>query len=282
MKIATTVFGRRRRVATAAAVVCLFGALPPDAVAQEEEAQALAKSLSNPVADLVSLPMQFNWENGVGPNDAARFVMNFQPVVPFSLNEKWNLIGRWIMPYVAQPALAAGADPTSGLSDIIASAFFSPAQPSGVVWGIGPVFSLPTTTDPFLGSGKWSVGPTALVLKQSGPWTYGFLANHLWSVAGATNEDRADVNQTFLQPFVAYASPTGVTVALNSESSANWEAAEGEKWTVPINVMVNKITRLGPFPFQVGAGAGVYVASPDGGPEWKLRTQFVLILPRAR
>jgi len=249
--------------------------------AQASQAEQLAKQLSNPVADLVSIPFQFNWENGVGPDEDLRFVLNIQPVVPFSLNQKWNLIGRWIMPYVSQPVLTAGGEPRSGLSDIVASAFFSPVK-SGVTWGIGPVMSLPTTTDPLLGSGKWSAGPTAVVLQQAGPWTYGFLVNHLWSFANSGNVERSDVNQTFLQPFLAYTTKSAVTLTLQSESTANWEAASGEEWTIPINAVLSKVTRLGPFPFSVAAGAGVFVEQPTGGPEWKLRTQFVLILPRTR
>jgi hypothetical protein len=128
--------------------------------------------------------------------------MNFQPVVPFGLNDDWNMILRWIMPYVAQPRLSDGGVPTSGLSDIVASVFFSPAKPGAFIWGAGPVLLLPTTADPVLGSGKWAVGPTAVILKQSGGWTYGLLANHLWSYAGddfTGGAVRSDVNSTFLQ-----------------------------------------------------------------------------------
>jgi hypothetical protein len=264
----------------ALALVLLAATAAP--VSAQEDAQALAKKLSNPVADLVSVPLQFNWENGVGPEEATRFVMNFQPVVPFSLSPKVNLIGRWIMPFIGQPVLAPGGEARFGLSDIVASGFFSPAQSSGAVWGIGPVLALPTTTDPLLGSGKWSAGPTVVILKQNGPWTYGFLGNHLWSFASASDAERSAVNQTFLQPFLAYATPTGFTVTVNTETTANWEAEDGETWTVPINLALSKITRFGPFPFQVGAGAGVYLESPTGGPEWKLRTVFTVILPRTK
>ncbi len=243
------------------------------------EAEALAKQLSNPVADLVSVPLQFNWDQSVGPNDEPRFIMNFQPVVPFGITEKWNLIARWIMPYVGQPVLSPGGDPVSGLSDILFSSFFSPRESKRAIWGVGPVLSLPTTSDARLGSGKWSVGPTFVILKQAGPWTYGALGNHLWSFADATNQPRSDVNQTYVQPFLAHGWKNGTTLTLSSETSANWEAASGDEWTVPVLVTWSKITRFGPFPFSVGAGAGYFLAKPDGGPEWKLRTVFTLILP---
>ena len=192
--------------------------------------QDLAKKLSNPVASLISVPFQANWEYGVGPEEKTRFFLNFQPVMPFSLNEDWNLIARVIVPVLSQPPLVAGGEATFGVSDLTASFFFSPAR-SKIVWGVGPALLLPTTADPFLGTEKWAAGPTVVVLKQAGPWTVGALANHLWSYGGA--DDRPDVNQTFLQPFLAYATKTGYTFTLNSEATGNWEAADGEEWTVP-------------------------------------------------
>jgi len=279
------------RLAVVVVVGLAFGA---PAAAQQGAAPAgqggapsqadLAKQLSNPVADLVSIPLQFNWENGVGPDEGLRMVMNFQPVLPMKLTDDWNLIGRFILPFVGQPPLVEGGSSTFGTGDIVLSAFLSPSHSPRVIWGVGPVFALPTTTNPFLGSGKWSAGPTIVVLKQVGPWTVGALANHLWSFASVSQsaKDRTAVNQTFLQPFVSYTTPTAVAFSVNSEASANWKAASGEKWTVPINFQISKVTRLGPFPFSMGAAAGVYAASPTGGPSWKLRTVFVLLLPRGQ
>jgi hypothetical protein len=278
-----------RRLSTASYVTIALLLNAPIAAAQQPAAAApaapsqedLAKQLANPIANLVSLPLQFNWEQGVGPHEDLRFVLNFQPVVPFSLNERWNLIGRMIVPFIGQPALVPGGEPTSGTGDIVMSAFFSPTGSRRAVWGVGPVFALPTTTDPYLGSGKWSIGPTAVVLKQAGQVTYGALVNHLWSVANTGNYDRDDVNQTYLQPFLSYTTKTAVTLAVSSEASGNWEA-DDDTWTVPLIFNVSKVTRLGPFPFSVGGGFGVFVAKPEGGPDWKLRMVTTLILPRAR
>src|SRR5262245_4440527 len=166
--------------AVAAPALCAWIVIASSSQAQNAPAAdtaQLAKDLSNPIADLVSVPFQFNWEQGVGDQDATRTVLNVQPVVPFTLNDKWNLIGRWIMPLVSQPSLAPGMESTFGFSDITFSAFFSPKSSSGFTWGIGPAVVLPMTDDPTLGSGKWQAGPTIVMLKQSGSWTYGILAN---------------------------------------------------------------------------------------------------------
>jgi hypothetical protein len=262
---------------TATAVGAQEAAPPGDGAAGSQQ---LAKQLANPVASLVSIPLQYNWEQGVGPGNDTRFILNFQPVVPLSLNEDWNLIGRLIMPMVSQPALFPGGEATFGISDVLLSAFFSPAKPSAFIWGVGPVLSLPSTSEPTLGSGQWSAGPTFVVLKQQGAVTVGALANHLWSFAG--DDARSDVNQTFLQPFLAYTTPTAVTFTLSSESTANWEAASGQKWTVPINVQVSKVVRIGPFPASLGFGGGYFVEKPTNGPEWKLRATATILLPRGR
>ncbi|HZM26889.1 MAG TPA: hypothetical protein VFB89_06005 [Gemmatimonadales bacterium] len=273
---------RRRYVLVATIVVAVSHAVVTLSHATESagsgggDAEDVAKKLSNPVSDIVSVPLQFNWVNGNGPQQDLRFVMNFQPVVPFAISEKWALIGRWIMPYESQPASLGSA---TGLGDITASAFFSPRASSGLLWGAGPVFGLPTTSDPALGSGKWSVGPTAVVLKQTGGWSYGMLWNQLWSFASTSNVDRPDVNRGLFQPFLAHVSPKGVTVTLQSEAIANWTASSSDVWTIPINAQVSKVTHFGPFPLSVAGALGVFVVKPDGGPDWQLRTTFTLVLP---
>jgi hypothetical protein len=243
----------------------------------------LAQQLTNPVASLVSVPLQFNWDQPVGVDDDTRLTLNFQPVVPIALNSEWNLIARWIMPYVAQPRLTDSGLPASGLSDVVASVFFSPAKPGRFIWGLGPVLTLPMTTEPTLGSGKWGIGPTAVVLQMKGRWTYGALLNQIWSYAGddfTGGVPRSDVNQTFLQPFVSYTTANAVSLTMNLEASANWEA-DDDTWTVPLHLLVAKLTRFGPFPMQVGGGVGFFTAAPDGRPDWRVRFVATLLLPRS-
>jgi len=266
------------------ALVCLGPSSPsraqqPAAPAPEHEGNAeLAKKLANPVSDLVSVPFQFNWEQNVGPHDDTRFILNVQPVMPFSLTKKTNLIARVIVPLVSQPTPSEGGAPTFGVSDVLTSFFISPKEGS-FTWGVGPVISFPSTSEPTLGTGKWSVGPTVVVLKQKGPWTVGALFNQIWSVAG--NDDRQDVNQMFLQPFVAYNTKSLWTITLQSETTANWEAEE-DKWTVPVNLIFSKLSSFGPFPASYQFGFGVFAAHPDTGPKWKVRGAIVILLPRRK
>jgi len=251
---------------------------PAGAPPAAHDSADLAKKLANPVSDLVSVPFQFNWEQNVGPHEDTRFILNVQPVMPFSLTEKLNLIARVIMPLVSQPALSESGAPTFGVSDILTSFFFSPKE-SSFTWGVGPVISFPSTSEPTLGTGKWSVGPTLVVLKQKGPWTVGALINQIWSVAGS--DERQDVNQMFLQPFAAYNTKSLWTITLQSETTANWEA-EDDKWTVPVNLLFAKLSSFGPFPASYQFGFGVFAAHPDTGPTWKIRGAIVILLPRKK
>ena len=251
---------------------------PPKAEESEQETQqALAKKLSNPVADLVSIPFQANWQQGVGADGATQFILNIQPVIPFTLSKSLNLIVRSITPIIGQPPLVPGGTSVSDLGDNFTSFFFSPVK-SKIIWGLGPAFSLPTSDNPSLGTGKWEAGPTFVVLKQSKGWTYGMLWNWVWSFAGDAN--RSDVSAMFTQPFVAYTTKKSYTITLNSEASTNFEAESGQKWTIPINLMLSKLSWFGPFPASYQVGLGYYVESPTGGPDWKLRVAFVLLLPR--
>ena len=265
-------------LALLAPAVCGAQEQQPPATPPASEGENLLRQLSNPVANLVSIPFQMNWDQGVGPGDQTRFLLNVQPVLPFSINEDWNLIARVIMPILSQPALAPGGSPAFGVSDVLMTAFVSPTRP-GIIWGVGPALSLPSTTQLTLGSGKWSAGPSVVVLNQVGGWMYGALWNQTWSFAGDPARD--DVSVMFLQPFVSRTGANLVTVGLSSEASANWKATD-HKWTVPIILTVTKLSTLGPFPASYAIGAGVFVAKPEIGPSWRLRATLTVLLPRRR
>ena len=240
----------------------------------------LAQQITNPIADLITVPVQMNYDRGIGvQDDGWKLQTNIQPVIPFGVNDNWNLITRTIMPVIYQDDIFPGSGSDFGLGDINMSLFFSPKLPTsgGWLWGAGPVLLFPTATEPLLGGKKWGAGPALVALTLRGPWTVGMLANHIWSYAG--DSDRQDINSTFLQPFMAYTTPTAWTYSVQSETTYNWET---EKWSIPVNVAVAKLVRWGKLPVSLQAGVGYWFESPDSGPEgFRFRLQANFVLPKS-
>lgn len=279
--------------------VTLLSCLIFGSVYAESEVQ-VAKQLQNPIADLVSVPFQLNYDQNIGSEDKGeRWTLNIQPVIPIDLTDDWLLISRTILPIVWQDDIftnsesqsSAGILPVSwqddkisrsgsqsGTGDIVQSLFFSPKAPtkSGWIWGAGPVFLLPTGSDDLLTTDKWGAGPTGVALKQQGPWTYGALANHIWSFAG--DDDRSDISSTFLQPFVSYTTPKAVSYTLLTESTYDWENDES---SIPINAVISKVTNIGGQIVSIAGGIRYWAESPDGGPEdWGARVTVTFIFPK--
>jgi hypothetical protein len=242
------------------------------------EEAGLARQLANPVASLISVPFQFNYDRGIGVQEnIQRANLNIQPVVPFKLSANWNLISRTILPVVNFQGAAGAETGQLNFGDTVQSLFLSPARPGpgGVIWGVGPVALLPTATGQLSGLNQWGLGPTGVALVQRGPWTVGALANHLWSVAN--NGSNANVNATFLQPFLAYTTPTAWTISLNTESTYDWAA---NRWAVPLNLVVTKVTKVGNQLLSLGAGVRYWVDGPDSGPHgWGARLVATLLFP---
>ncbi len=249
---------------------------PLAAFAQSSGSAELAKQLSNPVASLISVPIQLNYDENIGLDDSgSRWTMNVQPVIPFSLGDNWNLISRTIIPLVSTDGIPSGSGSEFGLGDTVQSFFFSPKAPTAGGWilGGGPVLLLPTSTDDRFGAGEWGVGVTALALRQVGGWTYGALANHIVDVDGDV-----DINATFVQPFVSYTTPDAWTFSLNTESTYDWES---EQWSVPINANVSKLVNIGNQPVSIGAGVRYWADGPESGPEgWGFRLNATLLFPK--
>lgn len=236
----------------------------------------LALKLQNPVADLISVPIQTNVDYGFGPKHAARTTVNLQPVIPIGISEDWMMISRTIFPVVHAESPSAGIDDEDGLGDTLQSFFFSPREAvGGWILGAGPAFTLPTATEDEFGAEKWSAGPTIVALRQHEGLTYGMLANHQWSFAGNANRD--EVNATFLQPFFSYTLPSATSFTLNTESLYDWRHHE---WTVPVNAMVSQLVKLGNQPINLSLGYRHYFDAPSGGPEWGFRFVITFLFPK--
>jgi hypothetical protein len=263
----------------------LFMALvvPGGLLAQEKteaataNAEEVAKKLANPVASLISVPFQNNLDVGIGDNNGARNTLNIQPVIPIKLSARMNLITRVILPVVAQFNITGEGTSQSGLGDALLSGFFSPTPgKSGWIWGAGPAILIPTATNDYLASKKLGVGPTALALKQTNGWTFGALANQVWSVVG--NEDRSDVNQLFLQPFLNYNWKSGAGLGVNAEITENWEANTTNAY---INPTISGVTKLGKQVVSLVIGPRLHVAAPDGArANFGVRAVITLVFPK--
>jgi hypothetical protein len=260
----------------------------PSASPPDEDARTLdlAKKTQNPIADLISLPLQNNLNFGYGAKDAphsssTQYVLNIQPVLPGKVTNEWNLITRPIIPVIRQPDLIDGGE-TWGLADIQLQTYLSPSGTDKVTWGVGPVFQFPSATDgKKLGTQKWSAGPGAVVLTQPGKWVIGALANNLWSFAG--DSDREDVNLMTIQPFINYNFGKGWYVSTSPIITANWEAHGSDNtWTVPVGGGFGRIIRIGKLPINLNAQAFDNVVKPDDDAtaDWTLRLQVQFLFPK--
>lgn len=272
---------RTKMVALAAIAVLQCSSL---ALAQEESVpteagssgEDLAKQAQNPVGALISLPFQNNTTFNVGPRDRTQNVLNIQPVWPLSISKRWNLITRTIVPIISQPA--PGTDRTNGLGDVNFTGFISPREPGKIIWGAGPIFVFPTATDEVLGTDKWSVGPSVVVLTMPGPWVLGALVNNIWSVGG--DSDAPDVNSMLFQYFINYNYPSGFYWTSAPIITANWEASSGNQWTVPFGGGAGKLFKIGKRPVNSSLQVFYNVEKPVSGGDWSLRFQVQLLFPK--
>ncbi|MGI9401686.1 MAG: transporter [Rhizobiaceae bacterium] len=247
----------------------------------------IAAKTQNPISSMISLPFEFTFDNGAPNGDAN--ILNIQPVIPISAGD-WNLVNRLIIPVADAPGgitLASlpgvpGVPPivdagrVHGLGDTNYSLFFSPNNSGDWTWGVGPSVNIPTATNTNLGSGKWSVGPTAVILTQPAPWTIGALVRQVWSVAG--DDSRPEVSQLALQPFVNYNLEDGWYLSSSPTLVANWHA--DEVWTVPVGLSLGRIFKIGEQPVNLRFGGEYNVVRPESAPEWALKFTFQFLFPK--
>jgi hypothetical protein len=257
-------------------------------LAQSQEKKSggddLAAKTQNPVGAMYSLPFKFRFDYGAENGEAS--FLNIQPVLPQTIGE-WNLIHRIILPLIDTPGGVTGlpaiptpvqGDGATGLGDINYSIYLSPADPQKVIWGIGPSLMMDTASDDQLGSGKWSTGPTAVILVQPKPWTLGLLGRQLWSFAG--DSDRNSVSQMLLQPFINYNLEGGWYLISDMIITANWQADSGNQWTVPLGGGFGKMFAIGSQKMNTKLEAYYNVEKPDGAPDWAFSWTLQFLFPR--
>jgi hypothetical protein len=255
-----------------------------ETAAAATNSDALRNAAQNPVASLISVPLQENLNFNVGPADRTQNVLNIQPVVPLSLSKNWNLIVRWITPIIYQPVQppASNSQTTGvyGLGDMNPTFFIVPKK-SKIIWGIGPTFILPTATNTtYLGQGKLSMGPSVVALVQPPHWTIGFLTNNVWSVAGHSDQDKPAVNQFLLQWFANYNMKKGWYLTTSPIVTADWRMSGDNRWTVPFGGGVGRIMKVGFQPVNITAQFYGNAVHPPGTSPWGMRIQFVLLFPK--
>lgn len=282
---------------------------PADPNSSEEDTKALAKAVQNPVASLISVPLQNNTNFDIGPNDRTQNILNIQPVIPVPVSANWNLLMRIITPVIYQPSIASVVFPsntplnhlgTLGLGDMNPTFFLSPHKPKKLIWGIGPSFLFPTATDDVLGQKKWGVGPSVVLLTQPGHWTIGALINNIWSFAGSGNSPsfpsqllpcggctqaigmsaHKDVNQMLLQYFINYNLKQGWFLTWQPIITANWEARSGNVWTVPLGGGIGRIMKFGNQPVNLEADFFGNATYPRFGSPWSMRLQLAFLFPK--
>jgi len=234
----------------------------------------MSKTAANPIANIISFPFQNNMYAGIGPFDRMQNVLNIQPVLPLM---DGKIITRTIFPVVWIPNPSTEDEMWStGLADILFTAFYVPPVSGNTIWGVGGALEIPTGGEK-RGTQKWSVGPSIVALVQPGDWTLGLLANNIWSFAG--NSDRAAVNKLLINLFIAYQLGDGWYVNSIPIIKANWKADSGQQWTVPVGVGFGKLSFVGKLPVNVQVGAYKNIERPDNGPDWEYRIQIQTFLP---
>lgn len=246
----------------------------PEAAPSASAGEDLGAQVANPVASLISVPFQNNIDCCYGERGSVRYTLNVQPVVPVALGDDAQVIIRTILPFISQEGAVPGQRGATDFGDITQTFFFKPKDTGSLTWGVGPVFLWPVGGSGY-GTGKWAVGPSALVLKQTrSGLTIGMLANHLWSYAGKA--DRPDISSTFLQPFFTKTFADTTSIGINTETSYDWKH---KQWVVPLNLTLGRITRMGKQPLQIAATGRYYAESPMGGPEWGARLTLSFLFP---
>jgi hypothetical protein len=264
----------KRRAMSAAALAAAVLLLARDVCRAQNDADNLAKASQNPVADLTSFPLQFNFNSGDGLGSKTSLLLNVQPVMPLPLDDHWLLVARTVVPYVNVPLLDGRRE--NGIADIQEQMFFTPRKSGKVTWGLGPILSAPTATSDVVRTGQWALGPTGVALITQGRWVVGVLANQIWRIGG--DNFGPDVNQCLVQPFINFNIPKGWSITSAPIITSNW-SARGDRWTTPVGIGVGKVTLIGRQPVSLGMQYYHNVVHPDLAGANQLRLTFTPLFP---
>jgi hypothetical protein len=266
-----------RRIAVVSGVAAVLATPPQPCAAQQNESD-LAKASQNPIGDLTSFPLQFNYNSGGGLGSRTALLLNVQPVMPLVLDRTWLLVSRTVVPYVSIP-LPTGTRRT-GVGDIQEQVYFTKRKAGHFIWGAGPIFSIPSATNDVVRTGQYALGPTGVALYSKGRWVVGALANNLWRIGG-TNFG-ADINQFTMQPFINFNIPAGWAITTSPLITANWSAADDERWTVPLGIGLSKVSTIGKQPVSVGMQYYHNVEHPSDAGSEQFRFIFTFLFPIER
>jgi hypothetical protein len=241
--------------------------------APQATSQDLAKQKHNPFADQITVPIQFSSSLDVGPGNGTTGGLNVEPAIPISLGQDWKLIAR--------PSLSLlSSEPPHrkwGFGDIELQTYLTPGFAENWVWGVGSDLQLPTATDPALGTGKCSAGPALGLIYMKGPWVNGILVNHVWSFAG--DRARDTVSQSTIEPLISYNFNSGWFLSFDSTMTADWNAASGQRWTVPVGLDAGKAFQIGQRSLSLQFGTYYNIDRAEGVGRWLVRVQVSLIFP---
>jgi hypothetical protein len=241
--------------------------------ASDKSLQDLAKDTLNPFADSIKVPLQFTIGIEVGSSNNVGENVNIEPAIPFTLNSNWDLIVRPNLNLTYAP----NPDPQFGLQDLQTSFFLTPSKAKDWIWGIGPIFQVPSATAHELGSGRWSAGPTAGLIYSAGPWFNAILTYQLMSFGG--DRHRGSVNQTYIEPLVSYSLESGWTAQCDPALTFDWTANAANGWTIPMGADVSKTFQIGGRATSLQIGAYDYLKHPEGTPKWIVRAQITFLFP---
>lgn len=235
-----------------------------------------AADAQNPIAHVISLPVQNNLYTSVGPYRKKADSVLIQPVVPFKIDSNWSLITRTIVPIVHDPKVSESQGAKTGLGNIEPQFYVTPAHPGQLIWGAGAQLWLPTASSRYVGYNHWGGGPAAVVLTIDGPWVAGALLNNVW--AGGSGTKR--VNELTFNPFINYNMPAGWYATSTPVMTANWARKGPDRWTVPLGGGFGRVFMIDGVHYNARAEVFGNAARPQYAPSAQIQFQLQVLFPQ--